>query len=221
MSHTIHTPLTYHIDTLPLTSVSAMLASFDTLTPSDYKDGSYRLRRYSVFEYDRQAHKLVKQANTAFVQDDSLNEFQGNVARHYDDLTDATITDVDFGRMMATFAKVTNLPPLSQIAVHQMRILAKDADNNAVATPEGIHQDGFDYVGVFTMARHNVTGGELFIWQNKTDDAPMAMFDPSAGDFCVINDKQLWHSAGDVTPKQSGQGYWDLFVLTACDESVK
>ncbi|OOS22986.1 hypothetical protein [Moraxella pluranimalium] len=65
MNHTIHTPLTYHIDTLPLTDAKAMLASFDTLTPSDYKDGSYRLRRYSVFEYDRQAHKLVKQTNTA------------------------------------------------------------------------------------------------------------------------------------------------------------
>lgn len=216
-----NTPLTYHIDTLPLNDAKEMLASFDTLTPNEYKDGDYRLRRYSVFDYDRQTHKISKRPSTAFIQDDSLNQFQGNVARHYDDLTDATITNADFGAMMATFAKVANLHRHSQIDVHQMRIIAKDADITAVASPEGIHQDGFDYVGVFTMARQNITGGELFVWQNKTDDTPIAKLDPLAGDFCVINDKQLWHSAGDVVPKQSGKGYWDVFVLTAHSEPAK
>lgn len=211
-------PFTYHIDHLALSEQSPMVASFDSLTPSAYKDGSYRLRRYSVFHYDKLAKMVSKQPHEAFVQDDSLNKFQGNVTRDYDDLTDATIADAEFIAMLDAFATTANLPDVSKIAIHQMRIIAKDCDANAVATPEGIHQDGFDYIGVFTTRRHNVAGGELYVWQDKTDAVPIATLDPKAGDYCVLNDKQLWHSAGDVAPAQAGQGFWDLFVLTAHDQ---
>ena len=65
------------------------------------------------------------------------------------------------------------------------------------------------------MTRQNVVGGELLLWENKTDDKPLAKLTPERGDFCVLNDKTLWHSAGNVAPKTDGKAYWDLFVLTA------
>lgn len=46
--------------------------------------------------------------------------------------------------MMASFADYADLPENVEIEVHQMRIIAKSAAEAAVATPEGVHQDGFD-----------------------------------------------------------------------------
>lgn len=205
----------YKISRLDLSESSAVIASFDSLKPSAYKDGAYRLRRYSTFVYDQNNKQAILQASSAFVQADELNSFQGNVAREYDDLTQETIQSKDFLRMMDVFADEVNLPQRCTIEVHQMRIVAKNAGESAIATPEGIHQDGFDYVGVFTINRKNVSGGQLLIWQNRDDSEPLAMLDPKIGDYCLINDKNLWHSATNVTAEKAGEGYWDLFVLTA------
>lgn len=209
-----HHPFSYQTGKLPIGADNAVVNSFDSLTPSQYKDGSYRLRRYSNFDYNQDNKTVQLRANEAFVQSDELNQFQGNVARQYDDLTADTINAPEFIAMLDAFCKSADLPSSSKIEIHQMRIIAKD-NADAVATPEGIHQDGFDVVGVFTMARQNVKGGELMLWQHKTDDKPLATLVPERGDFCVLNDKTLWHSAGNVTPKTDGKAYWDLFVLTA------
>lgn len=203
----------YETGQLSLDPNAALSASFDTLTPSTYKDGSYRLRRYSCLDYDQNKKTATLKQAKAFVQSDNLNEFQGNVAREYDDLTDASLACDDFVAMVDAFAKTADLPDICEIEIHQMRIIAKDGE--ALATPEGIHQDGFDYVGVFTIARQAMSGGHLMLWQNKNDSTPLATLDPQAGDFCVLNDRTLWHSASSVARQDDRAGYWDLFVLTA------
>lgn len=196
-----------------LADFDVLKASFESLEPSNYKDGSYRLRRYSRFCFDKNTNTITLQPQVAFVQDDSLNQFQGNVARTYDDLTAKTYNSLSFAKILQIFADTTDLPAQSLIEVHQMRLLAKGADS--ITTPEGIHQDGFDYVGVFTVARYNATGGKLLLWQDKTDNTPIASQDAQAGDFCIVNDKVLWHSATNLHTIDDGIGYWDIFVLTA------
>lgn len=207
----------YGLGRLQAAGAAEQLAvSFHTLKPSEYKDGSFRLRRYSTFDYRRSSGEAVLQANSQFVQGDDLNTFQGNVARTYDDLIDDTIASEGFAEMMRCFAEEADLPEQTKIEVHQMRIVAKNADQAAESTPEGIHQDGFDRIGVFTVARQNAEGGDLYLWRNKNDAEPLASCTPQAGDFCVLNDKLLWHSASPVRSADAAeQGYWDLFVLTA------
>lgn len=189
--------------------------SFDTLKPSTYKDGGFRLRRYSRFDYDPSKQALTLKKNSAFVQGDDLNQFQGNVARTYDNLTADTYQSQAFVGLVQDFIKTTNLPAHSEIEVHQMRIVAKDGNTSAAAAPEGIHQDGFDYVGIVTIARSNVLGGELMLWHDKTQAKPIATLSPEAGDVCVVNDQKLWHSASDICLSETGTGHWDLFVFTA------
>lgn len=189
--------------------------SFDTLTPSDYKDGSYRLRRYSRFSYDKTNKAIALQETKAFVQGDDLNRFQGNVARTYDNLTNESFQSQAFLSLMDDFVKSTNLPEHSLIEVHQMRILAKDGNESTPAAPEGIHQDGFDFVGVFTINRKNVKDGALMLWHGRECDKPIATLNPEAGDICIVNDQVLWHSASDIRLEEAGEGYWDLLVLTA------
>lgn len=62
--------------------------SFHTLKPSQYKDGAYRLRHYSKFDYQRSSGNIELQAGAQFVQSSDLNRFQGDITRTYDDLND-------------------------------------------------------------------------------------------------------------------------------------
>nr|UOP05146.1 2OG-Fe dioxygenase family protein [Conchiformibius kuhniae] len=205
----------YQTGRLDAADAAELGASFHTLQPSAYKDGAFRLRRYSTFRYCRRSGDIRLQANSQFVQGEDLNAFQGNVARTYDDLTAQTVASNGFAAMMRRFAEKADLPEQAHIEVHQMRIVAKNGAQAAESTPEGIHQDGFDRIGVFTVARHNAEGGELYLWQNKDDAEPVAACTQQAGDFCVLNDKALWHSASPVCAADAAsQGYWDLFVLT-------
>lgn len=217
MSDFLHHSGRLDLESSSLADFERVQASFDSLKPSNYKDGSYRLRRYSRFCFDKNTGTVSLQPQAPFVQDDSLNQFQGNVARTYDDLTDECHQSSSFAAILQCFADATDLPNQSLIEVHQMRLLAKGADSPT--TPEGVHQDGFDFVGVFTIARHNAKGGKLLLWQNKTDTTPIAEQDGQVGDFCIVNDKQLWHSATNLHTTDEGLGFWDIFVLTAHNQS--
>lgn len=208
------TQFSYLVDRLNIPHDDAVVRSFDTLTASPYKDGQYRLRRYSCFSFEREQHVVQLMSNAGFLQSGQWNEFQGDMLRSYDDLTEATFQSPLFVEMIQKFADVAQLGQCAYIEVHQMRIIARE-NSDAVSTPEGIHQDGFDVIGVFTINRQNVKGGNLLLWQNKHDAQPLAELSPVVGDFCVLNDKCLWHSATNVVPVQQGEAFWDLFVMTA------
>ena len=64
---------------LPQASVNHLAPSFDNLPDNPYADGSYRLRRYSRFIFSNDSLKRLP--SKAFVQDESINHFQGNVER--------------------------------------------------------------------------------------------------------------------------------------------
>ncbi|OOS05070.1 hypothetical protein SAMN02745664_1098 [Moraxella cuniculi DSM 21768] len=195
-------------------AICAVQPSFDELKSSNYKDGAYRFRKYSKLAFAK--GQLTVLPSDGFVQTGKLNEFQGDVLRCYENLSEQTVQSDGFGQICHAFVKACNLPSNCQLEVHQMRIIAQDNSTPAEATPEGVHQDGFDFVGVFTIARHNQQGGALMLWQHKTDDTPLACVSPEPADYCIINDRTLWHSASSVSiANKDDVGYWDLFVVTA------
>ncbi len=196
--------------------LTALQADFDTLTPSDYKDGAYRLRRYSKFDFNADDLTINVQQGVTFSQDDSINNFQGNVARTYDDLSDKVQANPAFLKMCQALVEHSDLPSQCVLEAHQMRIIAKPEVGVAESAPEGIHQDGFDYVAVFTVARHNEQGGDLCVWRDKNAPSPILSTTPKSGEYYIINDHTLWHSATPLSPMdKSQQAYWDLFVITA------
>lgn len=199
--------------------LGALQADFESLVPSTYKDGAYRLRRYSKFDFDEQAGIRVHEG-ASFVQNDNINTFQGNVVRTYDNLSQTVQSDPAFLNMCQTLAKTANLPNPCTLEAHQIRIIARPEMPIAQSAPEGIHQDGFDYVAIFTVARHNEQGADLLVWQSKDSPSPIATTTPKAGEYCIVNDKTLWHSATPISQiDKSDKAYWDLFVLTACHQS--
>lgn len=206
--------LLMHLGALQPDSVISLHPSFDELTPSRYKDGEYRLRRYSKICFDHGRVSVLPAE--AFVQSGDINEFQGDVVRVYDNLSDQALHSQGMAQICQSFIDACELPSVCQIEIHQMRIIAKQDSAPAESAPEGIHQDGFDYVGVFTIQRYNQSGGELMIWRDKQSPKPVSTLTPKAGEYCIVNDRTLWHSASAVAVGDQDQvGYWDLLVLTA------
>jgi len=53
--------------------------SFDHLPSSDYKDGEFRLRRFSHFNFKN--NQLTHLPKKGFLQSAEFNQFQGNIER--------------------------------------------------------------------------------------------------------------------------------------------
>lgn len=191
-------------------SVNHLSSSFSNLPASPYADGAFRLRRYSRFMM--KDHRLSRLSAQAFVQDESINHFQGNVIRVYPEIENQTFEDPAFTELFEHFQKMADVKDDTPIEVHQMRIFADH--KKAEVAPEGVHQDGFDRIGIYVMARHNIQGGNINIHLNESSPA-MISHDFDQGEFVVLNDRKFFHSAQPINPVDGDFGYMDIFVLTA------
>ena len=192
-------------------TIAQVKPSFDDLPTNPYADGAFRLRRYSVVKMiDGQ---LTLQAAKAFVQNDDINTFQGNVERVYENLSEQLLATEGMKHIVSEFCQLSNIAADSEIEIHQFRMLAIDSDTPPA--PEGIHQDGFDHVCVCGVSHENIEGGELLVYENRDVDPcfKMAIKD---GMFALINDRHVWHNATPMNKIDADKiGYLDCFVLTA------
>lgn len=191
-------------------SVNHLAPSFDHLPPNPYADGEFRLRRYSRFTVEQGS--LNRLPTQTFVQDKSINHFQGDVVRSYEEIDDSIVRDDAFVELFQHFQTMANVADGTPIEVHQLRIFADH--KSAEVAPEGVHQDGFDRIGIYVMQRHNIEGGSINVHLDKNSPALISHhFDK--GEFVVLNDRKFFHSAQPIQPTNGDKGYMDVFVLTA------
>ncbi|AXV64023.1 biofilm formation protein [Pseudoalteromonas lipolytica] len=191
--------------------IDAVKPSFANLPANPYADGAFRKRRYSVIKVVDGELKL--QPTKAFVQDDSINTFQGNVERTYENLEDSLLASDGMKQIVHQFREMTGISADRDIEIHQFRMLAIDSDTPAA--PEGVHQDGFDHVCVCGVSHENLEGGELLVYENQQAD-PCFKMEIKDGMFALINDREVWHNATPMNKLDaSKEGYLDCFVLTA------
>ncbi|WP_421850129.1 2OG-Fe dioxygenase family protein [Marinomonas sp.] len=191
-------------------SVSHLSPSFNHLPANPYADGEFRLRRYSRFTLEQ--GKLQHLPPQAFVQDESINHFQGNIVRSYEEIEDKIIKDPAFSELFEHFQRMASVADDTPIEVHQLRIFADH--KSAEVAPEGIHQDGFDRIGIYVIQRHNIKGGSISVHLGKNSPA-LISHDFDKGEFVVLNDHKFFHSAQPIKPVDGVQGHMDIFVLTA------
>ncbi|WP_036974102.1 2OG-Fe dioxygenase family protein [Pseudoalteromonas lipolytica] len=191
--------------------IDAVKPSFANLPANPYADGAFRKRRYSVIKVVDGELKL--QPTKAFVQDDSINTFQGNVERTYENLEDSLLASDGMKQIVNQFRDMTGISDDRVIEIHQFRMLAIDSDTPAA--PEGVHQDGFDHVCVCGVSHENLEGGELLVYENQQAE-PCFKMEIKDGMFALINDREVWHNATPMNKLDaSKEGYLDCFVLTA------
>ncbi len=196
---------------IPQANIDAVKPSFNNLPDNPYADGAFRKRRYSVIRVLDGELKL--QPTKAFVQDDSINAFQGNVERVYENLEESLLATDGMKAIVNEFRAMTGIGDDRDIEIHQFRMLAIESDTPPA--PEGVHQDGFDHVCVCGVSHENLAGGELLVYENK-DAEPCFKMEIKDGMFALINDRQVWHNATPMNKLDADKtGYLDCFVLTA------
>lgn len=100
------------------------------------------------------------------------------------------------------------------IDIHQFRVRA---DAQACSpTTSGIHQDGLDWVFMHFISEHNTVPvvSEVFTQQaeqSRVLNVPMEQFLETI----VVNDRDLYHRAGDVRPRDDSAPAWRDMLLVS------
>lgn len=175
------------------------------------QDYIYRKRRYSTANISKEGLWLWDKSTDAFLQAEKYNPFAGGISRVYPPLLDP----------VKEYLAKTWAESLSQhlknvryrIGVHQIRI---ECEKNQVGypAPEGIHQDGFDYVMVTCVNTHNVVGGNSLLVLAKNHEEIVCDHVLNPGESILFCDKTYAHYASPIMPKLPGKAYRDVFVTT-------
>jgi hypothetical protein len=181
---------------------------WDCLEPDRYlQDGAkFRLRRYGRYRWSPAADSLVPLAHERYYQPADENPYAGGMARDFAPLLPETVHDPFLHALVRlTFSCL----PLAtdrraspwEVRVHQIRIVALPGEPGRPA-PEGIHQDGTDFLTLHLVRRHNVVGAESTIYDlGRMPIVTCTMREPL--DSFIIEDPRVLHG---VTPVHSADG---------------
>jgi len=189
-----------------------LVKSFETMPEDNYlkQDFCYRKRCYStgsikngIFFWD--------EISSSFLQTKNLNSYVGGVSRSFTPISQSIKNDIENNIVTTAYGF---LPPVDySLGIHQIRIVANKF-NQGMPTPEGIHQDGFDFVTVACINTANVSGGISFVLD--AHDHTKVAFEGTLfpGMLLIFSDKTFAHYTSNITPKLPGEAYRDVIVTT-------
>ncbi|MEH2373342.1 2OG-Fe dioxygenase family protein [Nostoc sp.] len=184
---------------------------FSNMPIDPYIKGNYRSRRLSRFTVS--GNELIKLPHGYFFQSKEYNPLAGDIKREFAELDDALIELDIFRNLVLAFSDSSKLHPEAEIGVHQIRIICSP-DNSGNPAPEGIHQDGTDFIGIFSVERDNIQGGETHLYTAKKEK-PVFSKVLNPGELLLVNDHEFFHFANPIKPLIDAKGSWDVFVLTS------
>ncbi len=188
------------------------IAHFFTELPADpYVNGNYRFRRLSRFIVSD--NELIKLPHGYLFQSKQYNPLVGDIKREFAELNDALIELDDFRKLILAFSDSCKLHPEAEIGVHQIRTTCS-LNNYGNPAPEGIHRDGTDFIGIFSVDRKDIQGGETHLYTGKKEK-PVFSKVLNPGELLLVNDHEFLHFTTPIKPTSGEQGIRDVFVLTS------
>lgn len=185
---------------------------FFTNLPTDpYIKGNYRFRRLSRFVVS--GNELIKLPHGYLFQSKQYNSLVGDVKREFAELDNALIELNNFRKLVLAFSDSCKLHPEAEIGVHQIRTTCSP-NNYGSPAPEGIHRDGTDFIGIFSVNRKAIQGGETHLYMGKKEK-PVFSKILNPGELLLVNDHEFLHFTTPIEPTSSEQGIRDVFVLTS------
>lgn len=184
---------------------------FAHLPVDPYIKGRYRLRRLSSFRIS--GNELIKLPHGCLFQSKDYNPLAGDLNREFAELDDALIALPEFKKLVLEFSDRCKLKSGVSLGVHQIRTTCSP-QNFGNPAPEGIHRDGCDCIGIFSVNRHNILGGETHLYVARREK-PVFKKILHPGELLLVNDREYLHFTTPVKPLTEGKGTRDVFVLTS------
>lgn len=185
--------------------------SFGNLPTDPYTKGKYRSRRLSRFTISED--NLIRLPHGYLFQSKEYNPLAGDMKREFSELEDTLVELEAFRKLILAFGDSCKLHPEAEIGVHQIRTTCA-INSQGNPAPEGIHQDGTDFIGIFAVARDNIQGGETHLYTAKKEKSILnKILHP--GELLLVNDHEFFHFTTPIKPENSDVGSRDVFVLTS------
>jgi hypothetical protein len=201
----------YILEMLTEIAVDHMQPFFDRLPADPYLKGNYRFRRLSHFQI--KGDRLILLPHRRLFQAKAYNPILGDVIREYEELEDDLIKLEAFQKVIWEFFQFCQLcTDHDEVGVHQIRTTASPQQMGNPA-PEGIHRDGVDLVGIFSVQRAGVEGAETHLYKDKKN-SPVLSKVLYPGEFLVFKDDQYFHYTSPIGATTDQQGVRDVFVFT-------
>ena len=166
--------------------------------------GRYRKRRHAAFR--AAAEGVVRKPHQPHYQSRDYNALNGGIARWFDPV----LPEVAAGPAFQSILRVCHglfdgLTPAAtwHVEAHQFRIEARPGQAGQ-PTPEGMHQDGVDWVLVFMVGRRNIASGTTSI--HGLDRGLLGSFTLEAPmDSALVDDHRVFHGVTAVQPLDPAQ----------------
>jgi len=202
--------------------IKSVTSSFENLPHTNHRDGKYRLRRFASVELRttfwncKEEVEVTSLNQTEFTQSSEFNSHQGGMTREFEEVTEDTLQSAGLKEMLLNFKNANDLSDGHHVDIHQMRVIPCEEDfgDATPLSPEGVHQDGFRHIAMVGVARHNINGGELLVYNTQTSD-PFLIYKLKAGEILMLDDSRLWHNATPISRIKNGPAYGDWFVFCA------
>ncbi len=199
----------------------AFAASWDDLGLDTYMadGGRYRKRRHAAFRAGPDG--IERKPNQPHYQSRDYNALNGGIARWFEPMAEQAAETASFRGILRfcheLFGGLTPAPSW-HVEVHQFRIEARP-DAAGKPTPEGMHQDGVDWVLVLMVNRDNIAEGETSI--HGLDRGLLGSFtlrEPL--DSALVDDHRVFHGVTAVRALDPTRpAHRDVLVVTFRRES--
>ncbi len=182
--------------------------------------GRYRKRRHAAFAVSTAG--AVRKPDQPHYQSRDFNALNGGIARWFDPVTEAAASSAAFQSILRTchtlFDGLTPAPAW-HVEAHQFRIEARPGQSGQ-PTPEGMHQDGVDWVLVLMIGRVNIASGTTSI--HGLDRTLLGSFTLEAPmDAALVDDHRVFHGVTPVQPLDPARpAHRDVLVVTFRRETV-
>ena len=181
--------------------------------------GRYRKRRHAVFHVTTAG--MLRKPPQPHYQSRDYNALNGGIARWFDPVLPEVADGPAFGAIVRLCTRLFDgltPAPAWHVEAHQFRIEARPGQAGQ-PTPEGMHQDGVDWVLVLMIGRENIASGTTTIHGlNRTLLGSFTLEAPM--DAALLDDHRVFHGVTAVQPLDGAlPAYRDVLVLTWRRES--
>lgn len=187
---------------------------FENLPADKYVDSDHRYRSYARFQAGKT--ELNRLPHTTFTQSIEFNRVVGDVERDFAEMDNAMVETPYFQHILKSFMDKTGTDKDHSIVdVHQIRVTC-DSNATSAPAPEGIHQDGYRFVGIYCVQRKNISGGFTQIFMSPVEQHPHLNTVLEENQFVILNDSRFFHHISETLSSEPGKkGVRDVFVFTA------